>query len=96
MPALQVRNFPDELYSELRKKAEQEHRSVAQQTIVAIHTYLAGQHSQSEGPAFENETKLRSTKQQATLQKIRELPRFEVPDDFPSIAELIREDRDAR
>ena len=36
MPALQVRDFPDELYVELKACAEREHRSVAQQMIVAL------------------------------------------------------------
>lgn len=40
MPALQVRDFPDKLYVELRQRAEQEHRSIAQQTIVAVESYL--------------------------------------------------------
>ena len=41
MPALQVRDFPDELYVELKACAEREHRSVAQQMIVAAEEMLA-------------------------------------------------------
>ena len=41
MPALQVRDFPDELYAELKACAEREHRSVAQQMIVAAEEMLA-------------------------------------------------------
>ncbi len=36
MPALQVREFPDELYAKLKDLAALQHRSVAQQTIVAV------------------------------------------------------------
>ena len=33
MPALQVRDFPEDLYEKLKEVAAREHRSVAQQTI---------------------------------------------------------------
>lgn len=42
MPALQVRDFPDELYERLKVYASQEHRSMAQQTIVAVQEMLRG------------------------------------------------------
>lgn len=41
MPALQVRDFPDELYEELKTYAASQHRSIAQQTIVAVEQMLA-------------------------------------------------------
>ncbi len=41
MPALQVRDFPDELYAEFKQLAEREHRSIAQQMIVAAEEMLA-------------------------------------------------------
>lgn len=41
MPALQVRDFPDELYEQLKTYAASQHRSVAQQTIVAVEQMLA-------------------------------------------------------
>jgi len=40
MPALQVRDFPVELYERLRIRAADEHRSIAQQTIVAVQEHL--------------------------------------------------------
>ncbi len=40
MPALQVRDFPDDIYEELRRCAEEDRRSIAQQTIVAVEDYL--------------------------------------------------------
>ncbi len=33
MSVLDIKNFPDELYEELRKRAKKEHRSVSQQVI---------------------------------------------------------------
>ena len=40
MPALQVRDFPEELYEELKDCAEQEHRSIAQQVTFILSRYL--------------------------------------------------------
>lgn len=41
MPALQVRDFPDDLYEQLKERAREEHRSIAQQTIVCVEDYLS-------------------------------------------------------
>lgn len=40
MPALQVREFPDDLYEQLKKYAASQRRSVAQQTIIAVEDML--------------------------------------------------------
>ncbi len=40
MPALQVRDFPDDLYDELREYATRNHRSIAQQTIACVEDEL--------------------------------------------------------
>lgn len=40
MATLQVRDLPDDLYVKLRKKADQAHRSLAQQAIVTLATGL--------------------------------------------------------
>ena len=42
MPALQVRDFPDDLYERLKACAALEHRSVAQQAIIAVERMLEG------------------------------------------------------
>lgn len=41
MPALQVRDFPDDLYDELRECAANESRSIAQQTVYILKEYLS-------------------------------------------------------
>ena len=41
MPALQVRDFPDELYERLRVFAAANHRSIAQQTISCVESTLS-------------------------------------------------------
>lgn len=43
MPALQVRDFPATLYDELKRYAAANHRSIAQQTIIAVEEMLATQ-----------------------------------------------------
>ena len=48
MPALQVRDFPDELYAQLKECADREHRSIAQQTIVAVEEMLRARSSAAE------------------------------------------------
>lgn len=48
MPALQVRDFPDELYVQLKECADNEHRSIAQQTIVAVEEMLRARASAAE------------------------------------------------
>ena len=40
MPALQVRDFPATLYDELKECAARNHRSIAQQTIIAVEGML--------------------------------------------------------
>lgn len=42
MPALQVRDFPATLYDELKEYAARNHRSIAQQTIIAVEEMLSG------------------------------------------------------
>lgn len=41
MSYLQVRDFPQELHEQLRERAKAEHRSVSQQTIIAIQEHVA-------------------------------------------------------
>lgn len=45
MPALQVKEFPDDLYVRLRACAAQEHRSITQQTLSIIQQYVSAKES---------------------------------------------------
>ena len=49
MPALQVREFPDDLYEELRAYAARNHRSIAQQTIACVENEIARDKAASAG-----------------------------------------------
>ena len=80
MALLQVRNFPDDIYSKLLAFAQNEHRSVSQQTIVLIKSSL-----ESEYP--------KKTLRIDLLANMLEEEPIDT-DGFPSPEELIREDRD--
>ena len=51
MPALQVRDFPQDLYDELRVYAERNHRSIAQQTIACVESEIRRSKAMVEGEA---------------------------------------------
>ena len=51
MPALQVRDFPQDLYDELRVYAERNHRSIAQQTIACVESEIRRSKAMAEGEA---------------------------------------------
>jgi len=96
MTALQVRDFPQELYGQLRERAHAEHRSISQQTIVAIEAYLNGRYGLPALVSEEDEQQKRISKRMAVFERLHALPRIEVSEGFPSPEEIVREMRDAR
>ena len=80
MALLQVRNFPDDIYNSLMLLAQYECRSISQQTIVLIKAALGEQTQQQKL----REERLRNMSE--------EVP--EISGEFPSPADLIREDRE--
>ncbi|MCL2826441.1 MAG: argininosuccinate lyase [Eggerthellaceae bacterium] len=96
MPALQVRNFPEDLYEQLRVCAQQEHRSIAQQTIVAVQWYLKNKVAGSSHAQRTSADDDYLERRRKVFEEIDSMPYFEVPEGFPTTAELIREDRDNR
>lgn len=50
MPALQVRDFPSELYADLKEYADRHRRSMAQQTIACVEQALRDEGSASPVP----------------------------------------------
>lgn len=99
MPALQIRDLPQGLYDELRRRAEREHRSLAQQATVAIEQHLRlmppverPEHLVTE----EDERRARIARRKALFAEIHATPVVDVPDDFPSSADIVRELRDSR
>lgn len=111
MPALQVKDFPDDLYEELRECAAQECRSVSQQTIYALREFLRMHKAyQSVKNALwaapyvadlledkeRQERQERAKRRRELMEQIRELGPADIPSDFPDPAELIREMREER
>ena len=112
MPALQVRDFPDDLYEQLKAYAASQHRSIAQQTIVAVEQMLEAADAQHYWDGHElhrlgrapqvidfdtDEARAaRIEKRKELFAEIDKLPKFDVPDDFPDTVELIRQGREER
>jgi hypothetical protein len=80
MAILQIRDFPEDLYAELRREAERSHRSIAQQAIVELR--------KAQG--------LDTSVRHAALERLRRTaPLLSLKDaSVPSPEALIREDRD--
>jgi len=79
MPLLQVRDFPSDIYEEIKYEAKKQHRTIAQQTIVLIKTGLGKEIS-------EREQRLQA------LEKIRNMYVSEEEKDYDFV-KSIREDR---
>jgi len=81
MSSLQVRELPEHIYYQLKKTADQEHRSLAQQAVAVLAKGLKVSSSPKE-------------RRLALLQQITQEPVFdsEILDVVPEM--LIREDRD--
>ena len=115
MPALQVKDFPADLYEELRACAAAEDRSISQQTVRILREYLkayrqlGGRTDWVVVPAERAETRPVSRRQTAeeerlariehrkkVFERIEARPFIEIPDDFPSPAEIVRQMREER
>lgn len=111
MPALQVRDFPDELYERLKECAAREHRSVAQQTIVAVEQMIANNANSAAGSAsafvpssgkpifleFDTEAaRAARIKKRKELMKRIDETKIEFPPDAPSFEEIMEEARKER
>lgn len=112
MPALQVKDFPTDVYDELRNCANNEDRSISQQTIHIIKRYLELYKEASQTSSNPEHLIFRSRKGEAdaapvsendkfekrrrALQRIAELPPVELPPGYDSVADLVRESREER
>ena len=79
MPLLQVRDFPKDIYDEIKFEARRENRTIAQQTIVLIKKGL--------GEEISNQERRRRL--------FEEIKRWSVPEEAKKVdaVKLIREDR---
>lgn len=94
MPTLQVRDLEQDLYDRLCEAAKRERRSIAQQTVVFIEQGLNGQMQRK--PEWMIREEERIAKRQEFFKRLSEKPPIIFDDDFPTDAELVREDRDNR
>lgn len=81
MPALQVRELPDQVYRKLQEQAAKEHRSLAQQAIVTLAKGLG---------LIESPKRRRAD----LLKSLMERPVMTKSDDLISPVDLVRQDRD--
>ena len=112
MTALQVRDFPADLYEELRSCAREQDRSLSQQTVHILREYLQA-YGQAKDDAEltvrtaacrigdatdegEGAAARRTERRRKTFEEIDALPVFAVPEDFPEPAELVRDMREER
>lgn len=120
MPALQVKDFPQDLYDKLKACAVKEDRSISQQTVHILRGYLQAYHRLAERSDWEivpktsgvllpyheqalipqeTEEAKRQTyleKRKRVFEEISAFPHPEIPDDFPSPAELVRQEHEER
>lgn len=110
MSSLQVKDFPEELYSSLRDCAAAEDRSISQQTVHVLREYLK-RYEQSGGddagvfgdersalnvPDAEGERLARIENRKVLFARADALPAYELPAGFPDASEMIRQMRDER
>lgn len=102
MPALQVRDFPQDLYDALKERAAQCHRSMAQQTIQAVEEMLARPicdgcaHWVPPRPARYEPPEVREARIAKRKDLFEQIEKFAktLPDDLPSPEEMAREARE--
>lgn len=106
MPALQIRDLPQGTYDALKWRAEREHRSMAQEATVAIERHLQLVPGEPQMMGYERralteeqERQERIAKRKQIFADLKKMGPVEIPPDFPSVVEIIRqgrEERDAR
>lgn len=106
MPALQVKDFPDDLYAKLKECAARNHRSMSQQTVAYVEQGMASEGSSgrvalagrgacagSFDTVAERAARIRKRKE---LFALIDETRVEISPDFPCPAEIVREGRSER
>lgn len=100
MPALQVRDFPADLYEDLKRFAAREHRSMAQQTIKAVEDMLRREDVNThDANVIEFDSlaarQRRIEKRKILFERIHENAK-NLPKDMTPAVEVIREMREER
>ena len=97
MPALQVKECPEEVYERLRSHAARENRSIAQQTLTIIQDFL----NASEEPRMPGQPASRTARydngegtdylarRKESLRRVNELPPLPVTEKAPAAADIL-------
>lgn len=102
MPTLQVRDLPQDLYDKLADEAAAEFRSLAQQT-----TYILDQHFRERVERMsmrvvrhdEDSPEViakRIERRKRIFARLDAMPKVTIPEGFPSVTEMLAEDREER
>lgn len=103
MPALQIKDCPQDVYDRLKQCAAEEDRSMTQQALHIIRKFLDMRAVQNGYEGFTG-TVTDELRERARVEKRRQLlesignnkPITEVPEGYESVAEMIRADRESR
>lgn len=109
MTALQIRSMPSDLYEWLVGSAKHQHRSISQQALVILKNAHRKDSTQVDSGSHMEETQYvrlpfdtqtdaeeiakNQARRRAVHERIQAMPKIDIPEDFPSPAEMIREDR---
>jgi len=102
MPALQIRDMPEDVYQDLAALAKKEHRSINQQALFMLRENLypqLGSHRQDVVQHY-TDNQVSAAQYKARIGELRRKydskPKLSWPKDLPTPTEMIREDRDSR
>ena len=111
MPAIQVRDFPVDIYEKIREEAKANGRSITQQTKVIVIEHFT-QKERTQAPSeragstavtstftsLDEEARQREVRRRELFARIHENAKHftPIPDGFPDPAELVREMREER
>ena len=96
MPALQVRDCPEDLYEKLRTCAAEQDRSITQQTVHILREYLHENQTskRKEHQQAQERAALRAERIEQAFATADTLPRVSEPEGFPNTEALVRAMRD--
>lgn len=104
MPALQIKDCPQDTYEQLKLVAAAENRSISQQMLTILQEYL------KEYPADRGRKESwrdiwvpeersgvdYAAKHKRAIEKLNELPRYGLPDGYTNAADLVHDAREER
>lgn len=104
MPALQIKDCPQDTYEQLKLVAAAENRSISQQMLTILQEYLKNRSSfRSSEESWRDiwVPEERSgvdyvAKRKRAIERLNELPRFGLPDGYTNAADLVHDAREER